>query len=118
MRRLLRPRPNTERVKFSQVLRQTPSAAEPNKISIVERYITEVDAVPDRFHDVEVLFLSQNSITAFSGFVQVCFRAPCYQIGICATTKFDVRAIKNVGGTTFLHLQELLPTKPSEWTFR
>lgn len=64
-----------ERVLFSQVLKQTPSATEPNKISVVERFVTEIDAVPERFRDVEVLFLSHNSISSFSGFTQVSL--PC-----------------------------------------
>lgn len=69
---LNRRRPVAEqRVLFSKVLRETPNAAaEPNKISVVERFITEVDDVPDRFRDVEVLFLSHNSISTFAGFAQ------------------------------------------------
>jgi hypothetical protein len=59
------------RVRLSQVLLCTPGAFEPNKISVVERYVTDVDVVPDRFLDVEVLFLSHNSISTFAGFLQV-----------------------------------------------
>ena len=65
-----RRRPVAERILLSKVLRDTPNAAEPNKISVVERFITEVDSVPDKFRDVEVLFLSHNCISTFAGFSQ------------------------------------------------
>lgn len=57
-------------VRLSAVLRQAPSSVEPNKISVVEKFVTDVDELPDRFRDAEVLFLSHNSISTFTGFCQ------------------------------------------------
>lgn len=56
---------------LSKILRQSPSCVEPNKISVVEKYVTEVDPLPDRFLEVEILFLSHNSISTLAGFKQV-----------------------------------------------
>ena len=58
-------------LKLSQVLRQVPSSVEPNKISVVEKNITEVDPIPDKFLDVDILYLSNNSINSLTGFRQV-----------------------------------------------
>lgn len=57
-------------VRLSQVLRQVPSSVEASKISVVEKFVTEVDELPDRFLDVEILFLSHNSISTMAGFLQ------------------------------------------------
>ena len=57
-------------VHLSAILRQVPSSVEANKISVVEKYVTEVDELPDRFLDVEILFLSHNSISTLAGFQQ------------------------------------------------
>ena len=38
---------------------------------MVEKFVTEVDALPDRFLDAEILFLSHNSISTLEGFRQV-----------------------------------------------
>ncbi|KAJ1479826.1 hypothetical protein T484DRAFT_1812802 [Baffinella frigidus] len=57
-------------INLSAMLRQCPSAVEPNKISVVEKYITQIDAVPDRFLDAEILFLSHNSLSTLAGFRQ------------------------------------------------
>ena len=57
-------------VHLSAILRQVPSSVEANKISVVEKYVTEVDELPDRFLDVEILFLSHNSISTLAGFLQ------------------------------------------------
>ena len=57
-------------VRLSQILKQVPSSVEANKISVVEKYVTEVDELPDRFLDVEILFLSHNSISTLAGFLK------------------------------------------------
>jgi len=57
-------------LRLSQILRQVPSSVEANKISVVEKYVTDVDELPDRFLDVEILFLSHNSISTLTGFLQ------------------------------------------------
>jgi len=46
-----------------------PSSVEANKFSIVEKYVTEVDGLPDRFLDVKILFLSHNSVSTLAGFL-------------------------------------------------
>lgn len=59
-----------KKLKLSAILRQQPSLFEGNRISVVEKYITHVDPLPDRFLDIEVLFLSHNSIASLAGFKQ------------------------------------------------
>jgi len=39
-------------------------------VSVVEKFISEIDQLPPRFKDVETLFLSNNSITTLSGIEQ------------------------------------------------
>lgn len=39
-------------------------------VSVVEKFIAEIDQLPPRFKDVETLFLSNNSITTLNGIEQ------------------------------------------------
>ena len=59
------------RTKYSVIFRDKslPQIPVP-RISVVEKYVTEVDALPDRFLDAEILFLSHNSISSLEGFRQ------------------------------------------------
>jgi hypothetical protein len=57
-------------LRLSTVLRQHPGSFEGVKISVVEKYVTEIDQLHQRYQHVEVMFLSHNSVTTLQGFTQ------------------------------------------------
>eukprot|EP00736_Rhodelphis_marinus_P007476 Rmarinus@m.13890 len=55
---------------LSSVFRKSPSFFDAAKISVVEKYVTEVDLLPPNFRNAETVFLSHNSISSLSGLRQ------------------------------------------------
>ncbi|GAX74176.1 hypothetical protein CEUSTIGMA_g1625.t1 [Chlamydomonas eustigma] len=65
-----RPSSGPLMVKLSDVLKRYPQLFDRNKISAVERFISQVDILPSRYHDAEVVYLSKNSLTDLEGLKQ------------------------------------------------
>eukprot|EP00891_Asterochloris_glomerata_P002602 jgi/Astpho2/2602/Aster-x0109 len=60
---------------LSTVLSQNPQLFDDKKIGVVEKFITEVDLLPQRYHHVRVLYLSKNSLRTLHGLQQfACLR--------------------------------------------
>ena len=92
-------------VRLSQILRQVPSSVEANKISVVEKYVTEVDELPDRFLDVEVLFLSHNSICTLAGFLQFRQLRVLSLACNCIETFMEIESIGQLSSLQVLNLE-------------
>ncbi|GFR53194.1 hypothetical protein Agub_g15943, partial [Astrephomene gubernaculifera] len=55
---------------LSAVLQQAPHLYDRQRLSAVERFIERVDALPARFTDAQVVYLSKNSLTSVAGLAQ------------------------------------------------
>lgn len=47
-----------------------PQSFDENKISIVQKFVSEIDLLPKKFHKVETLYLSSNNIKSLEGLQQ------------------------------------------------
>ncbi|GIQ83871.1 hypothetical protein KIPB_005268, partial [Kipferlia bialata] len=56
-------------ITLSQALQLYPLAFSPTKISAAERSICEIDTLPERYRNVEALYLSGNNIRDMAGIV-------------------------------------------------
>ncbi len=60
-------------VPLSAILKQIPQNFERQKVSAVERFVTFIDLLPDRYHEAQAVYLSKNSLSSIDGIQQ--FRA-------------------------------------------
>ncbi len=61
---------------------------EPNKISVVEKFITVIDTVPEKYLGAETVFLSNNCITSLAGLRQFRKLKTLSIANNCVSTKF------------------------------
>lgn len=55
---------------LSAFLKQAPGQCDSVKISAVERFITEVDVLPERYKQAQIIYLSKNSLRSLQGVQQ------------------------------------------------
>ena len=65
-----RPRKKGATMRMSSVLRAHPQLFASNRIAVVEKYVTALDALPPRYQAAETVFLSKNSLRSLRGVEQ------------------------------------------------
>ncbi|EFJ41501.1 hypothetical protein VOLCADRAFT_98490 [Volvox carteri f. nagariensis] len=63
-------RTSRQQVRLSAVLQQAPHLYDRQRLSAVERFIDRIDALPARYTEAQVVFLSKNSLTSVAGLEQ------------------------------------------------
>ena len=55
------------RIRLTDVLDASPTLFDPNRISVVEKYVTTLDALPEKFCAANYVFLSKNNLSTLAG---------------------------------------------------
>lgn len=80
---------------LSRALARMPQLFAPDKINVVSKYVDRVDALPSKYRDASVLFLSHNSISSLAGLSQ--FRSAT-MLSLAHNKLADMREVERLRG--------------------